>query len=165
MSNDEKYPHCPYCGTKMRCDSERYITGGGYAAYRCPKCLSMSPIKEDIESFGKACSKAYAAAIKRSKTQNQVLTIDDLLEIMFWKNDPEQEIIMWLEYKDGIKGYTVINGMEAHGDRTFFKFDLLGAGGVFKLEDNIYGSLWRCWLFKPTQKALKETPWEEEKDA
>lgn len=51
----EKFPHCPYCGTEMRCDSERYITGGGYAAYRCPKCRSMSPIKEDMESFGNAC--------------------------------------------------------------------------------------------------------------
>ncbi len=164
----EKFPHCPYCGTEMRCDSERYITGGGYAAYRCPKCRSMSPIKEDMESFGNACKNAYYDAMHRCKPHNQVLTIDDLLKtVCCWGfgGDPEQEIIMWLEYKDVIKGYTVVKGMEAHGEKTLFKFSLLGADGVFKLDADACGSRWRCWSFKPTQNALKETPWEGEKNA
>lgn len=129
----EKFPHCPYCGTEMRCDSERYITGGGYAAYRCPKCRSMSPINEDMESFSNACKNAYYDAMHRCKPHNQVLTIDDLLKtVCCWGfgGDPEQEIIMWLEYKDVIKGYTVVKGMEAHGEKTLFKFSLLGADGV-----------------------------------
>lgn len=162
MTNkNEMSPHCPYCGAEMLCDSQKYVTGGGYAAYRCPKCRSMSPIQEDMESFSKACKNAYDDAMHRCKTQNQVLTIDDLIEIVSpwaWGSDPEQEIIMWLEYKDVLKGYTVIKGMVMHGDRTWFKFSLLGSDSVIKLEDVNYGIIWRCWLLKPTQKALKETP-------
>lgn len=44
-------------------------------------------------------------------------------------------------------------------------FRCSGADGVFKLDADACGSRWRCWSFKPTQNALKETPWEGEKNA
>lgn len=158
MINGKKIPTCPYCGTAMQCDSEEYITGGGYAMYGCHKCRSTSPIKEDGASLDKAVSDAYVAAMQRREEPNRVLFLAEVVENC---NADEWEFV-WLEEKK--MPYKHINqhcGIYADEKAKTITFCYPHTVSETRMPMSDYNREWRCWLYKPTMREAAKTPWEE----
>lgn len=157
MNNEKKQaPRCPYCGTEMQCDSEEYITGGGYAVYGCPKCRAMSPIKEDGASFDKAISDAYVAATKHWQEPNRLLTLEEICTAeVCWTETPRASLeacrIVMREYTSFPEGKPVKS----------FDFYSTGETVPWCYRPEEYGVSVRCWLRKPTPEEMANTPWEE----
>lgn len=147
MSDKEQIIHCPYCGTEMQLYYEQScFSDCSYVAYRCPKCLIHSPMKEInyLEPGSKAHDEAYISAITRWKEPNHVLTI---AEIKTYNG------FVWCE---SIYGNTFTPGY-VENQKLYVDSD------VDKIEEEAidsYGILWRCWLRKPSEKERESVCWE-----
>lgn len=144
MSN-EKFPvFCPYCGAKMLLKNEIFnlqATDGNRARYwyRCRNegCECDSPTRETAEE-------AYKAAMKRYEEPNRVLTLDEL---------KHYNGFIWCESRDGeVFEPGWVEDMYAYGRE---------CETINLCNENIDWSKGRCWLRKPTEKEMENTPWEE----
>ena len=145
MSN-EKFPvFCPYCGAKMLLKNEIFnlqATNGNRARYwyRCRNegCECDSPTRETAEE-------AYKAAMKRRQEPNRVLTPTELKSYtgFIWCESRDGEVFEpgWVEDM-----YVYVRECEP----------------IILCNENIDWSKGRCWLRKPTEQEMENTPWEDE---
>ena len=88
-----------------------------------------------------------------------MLTLDEVLKIACDDYNTEQETVIYLEYREDYEGYVIVTDLETDGSKILLEFS--GIGGGVKQNEKEYGSLWRCWLRKPTPEEMANTPWEE----
>lgn len=127
-------PKCPGCGADMEL---MHLLCNATFYYVCPKCGWGSPVGIDPES-------AFRMAMRRAEPKNCVLTLEELKVYTGF---------LWNE-----------NRFESEGEPAYAENDFLyvGNGNVdLKLNiSKIYGRRLRCWLRKPTEAEMRETPWE-----
>lgn len=190
MSNYHLVPKCPFCGVKMDfidtnvsfndCD-----VNWKQCWYRCPRCLIPSPMCATEPD-------AYIAATKRKRESNHVLSISELLNIASKNFNGllalDQEDVVWLELRDHqskplwierrdsldsegyikIKNWGIIRPSSEAEERKPFPQIYTWVLGHPEIGEAFYAFRynmhWRCWLREPTEKELKETPWEDEKN-
>lgn len=146
MSN-EKFPvFCPYCGAKMLLKTGIFdlLETDGYCVprywYECTneECRSESPT-------GRTEEEAYKAAMKRRQEPNRVLTLDELkcYNGFIWCESRDGEVFEpgWVEDM-----YAYVRECET----------------IVLCNENIDWSKGRCWLRKPTEQEMENTPWEDE---
>lgn len=144
---DKPAPRCPYCGEEMRENGSI-----SHRWYICPYCLSAGP-RKIIDMTGDpneelavvdATQKAREATMKHWEEPNRVLTLKEL---------NAYNGFVWCEYRgyanDSDPGYVENGTLSVDGDSLSWQGSQSG-----------YGKYWRCWLRKPTQKEMEETPWE-----
>lgn len=165
--NDEKRPViCPYCKAIMKSEvrpSRRFGGGVFTAAFVCPGCYARAPLawsthKENAE--GQAWCNALRIGL--GKYSNRVLTLDEVLIIAIDDYNTEQETVMYLEDRESYEGYAIVTDMEADSNSNIL-LEFSGIGGGVKPNEKDYGSLWRCWLRKPTKEEREAVAWLPEK--
>ena len=160
MSEKKPMPKCPYCGAEMSLEDNEDVLFGVFSDeekmywYQCnaPSCGIHSPANHTKAG-------AYKAAMKRYEEPNRVLTLDEVFVIACNDYNTEQETAMYLECREDNEGYAIVTDVETDGSKILLEFS--GVGGGCKLNEKDYGSLWRCWLRKPTPEEMANTPWEE----
>ena len=125
-------PKCPGCGADM----ELMNLWNATFCYVC-KCGWDSPVGIDSES-------AFRMAMRRAEPKNRVLTLEEL---------KAHKGFAWAECSPDIGSSSPVyveNGI------------LFVDGDEINLNDNdfTYGEYERCWLRKPTNEEMEETPWE-----
>ena len=166
MSEKKPMPKCPYCGAEMQLYYEHSVHSDEYVAYRCPKCLTHSPMKmiDYLEPSDKALSDAYIAAMTRWQEPNKVLTLEEVLEIARQNKDGYNHIC-WIEKVDVrcISTPGFLGGYGIHSE-IYVNFEFYEV--VTEYPDCVpaeeYGKTWRCWMGNPTAQEMAETPWEGE---
>lgn len=148
MADNNPLPRCLYCGGEM---THRYVCGDNF--YLCDTCHSSSPEKIAKED-------AYTAAMQRWQEPNRVLTMDEIIDMVF---DAVGGVPVWIEHINDTEqklawrfsGWQVVRGAE----RCVLIF---GTGHSVDTEN--INKTWRCWLRKPTDKEMATTPWESKKE-
>lgn len=130
-------PKCPGCGADMElmllcCNSTFY--------YACAKCGWDSPTGIDPES-------AFRMAMRRAEPKNRVLTLEEATG----SDEP-----VWLEAMSRV----FIADVCVAPDARMVQIQTIGKASCEYLPLCDYGVLWRCWLRKPTEEEMEETPWE-----
>ena len=135
-------PKCPGCGADM----ELMNLWNATFCYVC-KCGWDSPVGIDSES-------AFRMAMRRAEPKNRVLTLE---EVEAYCEGGADATPLWYDEKErNVSRWMVIDIPElAFG----------GAATVTRLVNSpffepTYGEKWRCWLRKPTEAEMLETPWE-----
>lgn len=144
--SDEKFPvFCPYCGAKMLLKNEIFnlqATDGNRARYwyRCRNegCECDSPTRKTAEE-------AYKAAMRRWQEPNRVLTLDEL---------KHYNGFIWCESRDG-------EVFEPGWVEDMYVY-VMECETINLCSENIDWSEGRCWLRKPTEQEMENTPWEDE---
>ncbi len=162
MINGKKFPPCPYCGAEMTLENNEDVLFGLFGEekmywYQCntPSCGIHSPVNHTKVG-------AYrAAAMARWQKPNRVLTLEEVLVTAYDEYNTEQETVMYLEDREEYEGYAIVTDLEADGSKILFEFS--GIGGGVKHNEKDYGSIWRCWLRKPTKEESKAVAWLPEK--
>lgn len=136
---------------------EQSVHSDEYVAYRCPKCLTHSPMKmiDYLEPSDKALSDAYVAATKRWQEANRLLTLREACAAeVCWTETPRASLeacrIVMREYTSFPEGKPV----------KAFDFYMTGETVPWCYHPEEYGVSVRCWLRKPTPKEMASTPWE-----
>lgn len=136
------------------------------AQYKCMTCESTSP---RIEFSGgtsneKIIERLQAAAMRRIEPKNRVLTLE---EVRNAEKDTFDIAIHWLELKfepykyEGKETTCAIFAVSMYFDDE--TDDVLYSSADmpdYYLRKKEYGKKWRCWLRKPTEAEMRETPWE-----
>lgn len=141
-------PKCPYCGDRMKIRVSLITPDWELlsAQYKCMTCESTSP---RIEFPGdtpneKIIERLQAVSSRRVVPKNRVLTLEELKVYTGF---------LWNE-----------NRFDYEGEPAFVEkgFMYAGNGNVDLRRDisDAYGKNWRCWLRKPTEAEMRETPWE-----
>ena len=147
-------PKCPGCGADM--ELMRLLCNAAFY-YACPKCGWDSPVGIDSES-------AFRMAMRRAKPKNRVLTLE---EVRNAEKDTFDIAIHWLELKfepykyEGKETTCAIFAVSMYFDDE--TDDVLYSSADmpdYYLRKKEYGKKWRCWLRKPTEAEMRETPWE-----
>ena len=150
MDNNNPKPRCPYCGTPM-VEEERIERAYWYECY---KCGATAPTEETEQA-------AYEAAMQRWCEPNRVLTMEEVKALAY--AEYEQQHVLSVEYR------AIIKGTENMLSPCVIVHESLSMVGILELYDganmklmkkSMYGERWRCWLRKPTQKEMEDTPWE-----
>lgn len=129
-------PKCPGCGADM----ELVNLCNAAFCYVC-KCGWDSPVGIDSES-------AFRVAMRRAEPKNRVLTLEEVA----------QSEAMWYDDRLRTRAQVVILG-RGRCEPDFTK--LVGPWGYEFYRKNVfYNDFWRCWLRKPTEAEMRETPWE-----
>lgn len=141
-------PKCPGCGADM----ELMHLCKATFCYACTKCGWDSPIGIDSES-------AFRMAMRRAEPENRVLTFD---EVATYADLPEMTL-MWVEVKFA-KESDIFQEIPIGFNGELVQFLYPNGAQLYTDKHNYppedYGSRWRCWLRKPTQKEMEATPWE-----
>lgn len=146
---DKPAPRCPYCGTPMV--GEERIEGAYW--YECYKCGATAPTEGTEQA-------AYTAATQRWQEPNRVLTLEEVQALAY--AEYEQHHVLSVEYRAIIKGAENVSRpcVIAHESLSMVGILELYDGANMKLmKKSMYGERWRCWLRKPTQKEMEDTPW------
>ena len=131
-------PKCPGCGADMEL---MHLPYNDTFYYVCTKCGLDSPIGIDSES-------AFRMAMRRAEPKNRVLTLEEVVrgEAMWYEERTRQVArVVILGYAQNEPGFTKLIGYLGNG---------------FYRRDDAYNDFWRCWLRKPTEAEMRETPWE-----
>ena len=143
-------PKCPYCGNDMIyhfnseiIDMKKVIYQGYFA---CTNCHSRAPVVSDLsglDSLDPIKSEAYLIATERFKSENRVLTLEELRA---------HKGFVWAESSPKIGG-----SFPAYVENGILFVD----GDEINLNDNdfTYGKYGRCWLYKPTEEEMKKETW------
>lgn len=150
MTDHKPLPRCPYCGGEMK---ERVLSDYKTLCFwLCPKCSATSPSAD-------TAAEAYKAAMQRWKEPNRVLTLEEVEDACELDNET---VLLWVEFNcNGVctLAYQYCTMGEAIATVYMIRpYD--EAETDFSKMD--YCKKWRCWLRKPTQKEMEETPWEGE---
>lgn len=145
-------PSCPYCGSEM---DHWYSLAIGRQHYVCPECYASSPAKEDE-------LEAYTAAMQRWQEPNRVLSLSELEAMAKEATDEDRtdDFPVWIEFKscqpDMWSKWFLINDVITwcNGHKS------LGVDNMGYINDKELGHEVRCWLRKPTQAEMEDTPWE-----
>ena len=121
------------------------------AQYKCMTCESTSP---RIEFSGgtsneKIIERLQAAASRRAEPKNRVLTLEELDAYCEGGADAAP---LWVEFDGGINGWVLITPVRETCKMDFVSKYLAMMGILYEKE-------WRCWLRKPTDAEMRETPW------
>lgn len=152
-------PKCPYCGDRMKIRVSLITPDWGLlsAQYKCMTCESTSP---RIEFSGgtsneKIIERLQAAAMRRAEPKNRVLTLE---EVEAYCEGGADAAPLWYEDKDNgdVSRWMVIDLPELAFGSTATVKRLLNS----QFFEPAYGENWRCWLRKPTNEEMEETPWE-----
>lgn len=130
-------PKCPGCGADM--ELMRLLCNATFY-YACPKCGWDSPTGIDSES-------AFRMAMRRTEPKNRVLTLEEATG----SDEP-----VWLEAMSRV----FIADVCVAPDARMAQIQTIGKASCEYLPLCDYGVLWRCWLRKPTEAEMRETPWE-----
>ena len=133
MTDQKPAPRCPYCGTPMVWEEK--IEGACW--YECYKCGATAPTEETVQA-------AYEAAMQRWQEPNQVLT---LKELKAYNGFVSCEYREHADYS--CPGYVENGTLCVDGDSL-----------SWEESQSEYGKYGRCWLRKPTQDEMEDTPWE-----
>ena len=131
-------PRCPYCGSKMR--YKQGLVCRTLHWYECTneECESESPARNTAEE-------AYEKAMRRYEEPNRVLTLD---ELKYYNG------FIWCESRDGeVFEPGWVEDMYAY---------VRECETINLCNENIDWSKGRCWLRKPTEQEMENTPWEDE---
>lgn len=160
MSERKNLPRCPYCGGEMTLENNEDVLFGLFGDekmywYQCntPSCGIHSPANHTKVGANRAADMALW------QKPNRLLTLEEVLITAYDDCTTEQENVMYLECREEYEGYAIVTDLEMDGSKILFEFS--GIGGGSKQNEKDYGSLWRCWLRKPTDEERKNTPWEE----
>lgn len=136
-------PKCPGCGADMKL--MRLLKGAFY--YACAKCDWDSPIKENPEE-------ALAAALRRVKPQNCVLTLE---EVKAHCEGGADAAPLWYETKkrNAMNRWIIVDVPEFACDITRTVKYLLSEESFIEN----YRKKHRFWLRKPTEEEMEGTPW------
>lgn len=146
MNKYKNLPRCPYCGAEMRLEDNEDVLFGLFADeekmywYQCnaPSCGIHSPANHTKAG-------AYKAAMRRYEEPNRVLTLDELKHYngFIWCESRDGEVFEpgWVEDM-----YAYVRECET----------------INLCNENIDWSEGRCWLRKPTEQEMENTPWEDE---
>lgn len=165
MNNEKKQaPRCPYCGAEMTLENNEDVLFGIFLDeekmywYQCnaPSCGIHSPANHTKVGANRA------AAMALWQKPNRLLTLEEVLITAYDDCTTEQENVMYLECREEYEGYAIVTDLEMDGSKILFEFS--GIGGGVKQNEKDYGSLWRCWLRKPTKNERENTPWEDKDD-
>lgn len=134
-------PKCPGCGADM----ELVNLCNAAFCYVC-KCGLDSPVGIDSES-------AFRMAMRRAEPKNRVLTLEELKAYCeggadaapLWYDEKERNVSRWM----------VIDIPEFSFGSTATVARLVNS----QFFEPTYGEKWRCWLRKPTEEEMEETPW------
>lgn len=148
MSEKKLMPKCPYCGWEMQHQFD-YPMSYCDVRFYCKHCNAMSPsargCQTSTESVEKALEEAYKAAMKRYEEPNRVLTLEEL---------KHYNGFIWCESRDGeVFEPGWVEDMYAYGRE---------CETINLCNENIDWSKGRCWLRKPTEQEMENTPWEDE---
>lgn len=135
-------PSCPYCGSEM---DHWYSLAIGRQHYVCPECYASSPAKGDE-------LEAYTAAMQRWQEPNRVLTLEEIISKV---SDAVGGVPVWVEQQElgwAWAGWQVLRGTE--------RCVLMFGPTVGIADTQNINRTWRCWLRKPTQEEMEDTPWE-----
>ena len=143
MTDGKPKPRCPYCGGEMK---KRVLSDYKMLCFwLCPKCSATSPSADTAEA-------AYTAAMQRYVEPNRVLTLEEVWEQrIVWLEESDFYPVPAIFYSRGYPHYSVFGGKFEGSD---------GFDGDSWYDNESYGVDWRCWLYKPAQKEMKDTPWE-----
>lgn len=154
--------YCEECGTKMKIEKPLFVTqyeeillgtnAGWCTQATCDECGAASPFVSGMETEKDAYEVAREKAMRRWQEPNRVLTLDEVFVIACNDYNTEQETAMYLECREDNEGYAIVTDVETDGSKILLEFS--GVGGGCKLNEKDYGSLWRCWLQKPTKAEL-----------
>lgn len=146
-------PKCPYCGDRMKIRVSLTTPDWGLlsAQYKCMTCESTSP---RIEFSGgtpneKIIERLQAVSLRRVEPKNRVLTLEELDAHCEGGADAAP---LWVEFDGGTNGWVLIAPVRETRKMDFVS-KLLATMGI------LYGKEWRCWLRKPTEAEMRETPW------
>lgn len=169
MRKKELMPKCPYCGWEMQHHFD-YPMNYCDVRFYCKHCNAMSPsargCQTSTESVEKALEEAYEKAMRRYEEPNRVLTLDEVFEIVRQNKDGYNHVC-WLE-KVNVRCISTPGFLGGYGihSEIYVNFDFYEV--VTEYPDCVpaeeYGKTWRCWMRNPTEKELKETPWEDKKN-
>lgn len=136
-------PKCPGCGADMEL---MYLCNSAFC-YVCAKCGWDSPTGIDPES-------AFRMAMRRAEPKNRVLTLE---ELKAYCTEGADAAPLWYEDKDNgdVSRWMVIDLPELAFGSTATVKRLLNS----QFFEPAYGENWRCWLRKPTEEEMEETPW------
>lgn len=136
-------PKCPGCGADMEL---MYLYNSAFC-YVCAKCGWDSPTGIDPES-------AFRMAMRRAEPKNRVLTLE---ELKAYCTEGADAAPLWYEDKDNgdVSRWMVIDLPELAFGSTATVKRLLNS----QFFEPAYGENWRCWLRKPTEEEMEETPW------
>lgn len=158
MNNEKKQaPRCPYCGAEMRIEKPIFANEYDYDASlvgakagwctqaTCTKCWSVAPFVYGTETEKDAYEVVREKAMRRWQEPNRVLTLDEL---------KHYNGFIWCESRDGeVFEPGWVEDMYAYGR---------GCETINLCNENIDWSKGRCWLRKPTEQEMENTPWEDE---
>lgn len=151
-------PKCPYCGDRMHIHvslitPEWELLSG---QYRCVTCGSTSP---RIEFPGDTANdeiieRLQAVSSRRAEPKNCVLTMEELKAYCEGGADAAP---LWYDSKDysDVNRWMVID-LPKHAFGSAATVKCLANSPFF---EPTYGEKWRCWLRKPTEEEMEETPW------
>lgn len=136
-------PKCPGCVADMEL---MYLCNSAFC-YVCAKCGWDSPTGIDPES-------AFRMAMRRAEPKNRVLTLE---ELKAYCTEGADAAPLWYEDKDNgdVSRWMVIDLPELAFGSTATVKRLLNS----QFFEPAYGENWRCWLRKPTEEEMEETPW------
>lgn len=148
-------PKCPGCGADMELMQMHLCNPAFY--YACAKCGWDSPIGIDSEL-------AFRMAMRRTEPKNRVLTLE---EVKNAEMDTFHNVMHWLELKQpedseiryGVLGASMFLFDEKIDDDLDVIFTAAGMGEECRMKQKEYCKYWRCWLRKPTEAEMRETPW------
>jgi len=146
-------PKCPYCGDRMETCTSLITPALDLisAWYQCVTCESTSPRIEfsGNTSNEKIIERLQAAASRRAEPKNRVLTLEELDAYCEGGADAAP---LWVEFDGGINGWVLITPVRETCKMDFVSKYLAMMGILYEKE-------WRCWLRKPTDAEMRETPW------
>ena len=152
MTDHKPAPRCPYCGGEMK---KRLLSDYKTLCFwLCPKCSATSPSADTAES-------AYAAAMQRWQEPNRVLKIGEVQDLAY--GEYEQQHVLSVEHRAIIEGEENMVSPCVIADESLSMvglFDLYNGATIKHIKKTMYGKRWRCWLRKPTQEEMEDTPWE-----
>lgn len=179
MSEKKPMPKCPYCGCEMHLDNNEYVVQACYNGdeeqkrywYRCnnEKCNATSPLE-------KTAWKAYRTAMRRcdGEATNRVLTLGEAQYAYYNTEKPIPCELRWYLsalhqvawIADAVTSYNELSKDMREVIENEKKVDdvddLNGAYIQWRecLDWDNYGITWRCWLQKPSNREMRNTPWE-----
>lgn len=176
MNDNKKSIHCPYCGHEMIATLCGANPKACYIKFACDFCGTETPRGKGKTSVD-AKHAALVAAMKFYEEPNRVLTFAEIDEInKEARRTHHQSKPLWIERRDSldsegyikIKNWGIIRPSSEAEERKPFPQIYTWVLGHPEIGEAFYAfrynTHWRCWLREPTEKELKETPWEDEKN-
>lgn len=127
-------------------------------------------MRGDISNYGMTeISDWFKAAIEEKGKENraEMIELADLLDKALNRSNPKNRVLtleeatgsdepVWLEAMSRV----FIADVCVAPDARMAQIQTIGKASCAYLPLCDYGVLWRCWLRKPTEAEMRETPWE-----